>query len=138
MQAETDYPRECCGMILGPQARPNIYSRLKPCRNAQDDYHAADPENFPRTSKTAYFMDPAELFQIQKEARSFNEVIRVIYHSHIDAPPDFSKEDERMAVSDGVPVYPGADYLISSIKAKKWDSMGLYRWSAAQKKFQKV
>src|SRR5688500_655282 len=94
-QAEREYPKECCGLILGTA---QAYTRLYPCRNLQDEYHEKDPGNFPRNSRNAYFMDPAALLKLQKEMRAGNEEIRIIYHSHIDAPALFSQEDHRMAV----------------------------------------
>jgi [CysO sulfur-carrier protein]-S-L-cysteine hydrolase len=134
--AEKEYPQECCGVILGPQDKPEVYSRWLPCRNVQDEYHALDPVNFPRTSKSAYFMDPKDLLRFQKEARSQAETLKVIYHSHIDAPSSFSEEDARMAVYEDTPVYPGVSYLILSVRAGKFDSAQLYNWNKDDKKYQ--
>ena len=127
LQAGREYPRECCGMILGIVGKNN-FSRTRAFKNAQDEYHAKDPENFPRTSSTAYFMDPGELLLLQKELRESEEEIRVIYHSHIDAPAHFSAEDKRMAVCDGSPLYPGVDYLVVSVMQGKVKEVCLYRW----------
>ena len=128
LQAEQEYPRECCGLLFGPAQHRHEYSRFWPCRNAQDEYHARDPQSFPRTSRTAYFINPKELLSLQKDARSRQEEIRIIYHSHIDAPPIFSEEDARVAVLEGEPAYPGVAYLILSVRAGKATEMKLYRW----------
>jgi proteasome lid subunit RPN8/RPN11 len=67
--SEREYPRECCGMVLGPENSPLELRRIRPCQNVQNRYHALDPVNFPRTAETAYFIDPKELLAIQKEIR---------------------------------------------------------------------
>lgn len=135
-QAEKEYPRECCGMILSLKDQMEAYTRVRACRNAQDDYHRLDPENFPRTSTTAYFIDPKELLRVQKELREKNEMIRIIYHSHIDRGAYFSEEDQRVAISEGEPAYPGVKYFVMSVMQGKVKDGGLFVWNAGQKKFQ--
>lgn len=134
-QAETEYPRECCGMILGPREPKDAWSRLRPCRNVQDAYHGLDPENFPRTAKTAYFIEPRELLEIQKELRVRGEEIKVIYHSHIDAGAYFSEEDTRVAAPEGEPAYPGVDYLVVSVLSGKAAAASVFRWDPSRKEF---
>lgn len=134
-EAEREYPKECCGMILGPRQKKGVLSRLRPCANAQDDYHARDPQNFPRTAETAYFMEPKELLAIQKEARTHEEEIRIIYHSHVDADAYFSEEDARIALAEGGPVYPDVDYLVVSVRKGKAAGCNLFRWDTQRKGF---
>jgi [CysO sulfur-carrier protein]-S-L-cysteine hydrolase len=132
-QAESEYPRECCGVITG--GIQETYRRVRACRNVQDDYHARDPENFPRTSRNAYWMDPHDLLELQKELRAQKEEIRIIYHSHIDAEAYFSPEDVRMALLDGRPAYPGVKYLVISVKSGKGSDLNLYGWDDKRKEF---
>jgi len=134
-QAEREYPHECCGMILGDEGKPDTLKRVRPCRNVQDEYHAKDPDNFPRTAKAAYFMEPKELLAIQKEVRQSKEAIRVIYHSHIDAGAYFSEEDTLIALSEGEPAYPGVDYLVVSVIKGKVKDSNLFHWDESSKKF---
>jgi proteasome lid subunit RPN8/RPN11 len=136
-QAEKEYPQECCGMILGAGQKKQDFSRLRPCANVYDRYHELDPDNFPRTSKTAYFMEPRELLAIQKEMREKDEVIRVIYHSHIDAGAYFSEEDRRIALSAGGPAYPGVSYLVVSVRERKAQEISIFAWDEKKKNFQK-
>ncbi|MBI3317433.1 MAG: M67 family metallopeptidase [Candidatus Omnitrophica bacterium] len=133
-QAEAEYPKECCGMILGPKGKSGI-SRLRPCKNRQDDYHARDPENFPRSARAAYFIDPRELLEIQKEIRKTSEEIRIIYHSHVDAGAHFSEEDRRIAISEGEPTYPGVDYLVVSVIKGKATEMNLFLWDREKRDY---
>ncbi len=123
--AEQEYPKECCGVILGHCGKKD-FSRVKPVQNAQDKYHRQDPLHFPRLAGQAYFMDPKELLLLQKELRVSKEEIRVIYHSHIDAPPYFSEEDKRLAFFQAEPVYPGVDYLVVSVLEGKAKETRLY------------
>ena len=122
-------------MILGPKKQKGVLSKLRPCENVQDKYHALDSENFSRTAKTAYFIDPKELLAIQKELRENEEEIRIIYHSHIDAGAYFSEEDTRVALTEGQPAYPGVSYLVVSVLDGKVKESNLFHWGPKQKKF---
>lgn len=132
--AETEYPKECCGMLLEKAGRLRILF----IQNLQDQYHQQDPKNFPRTSRDAYFMDPQKLLEIHKEIRSTQEKIKIIFHSHIDSPAVFSAEDKRMALENKEPLYPETDYLIASIQAGKAQDWKLYRWNASSKNFEVI
>jgi proteasome lid subunit RPN8/RPN11 len=80
-QAEAEYPAECCGVVFeAPDGRRELF----PCRNVQDEKHAEDPERFPRTSRHAYYVHPADNLRIQRRTvEGFR--VSVIYHSHVDA-----------------------------------------------------
>lgn len=132
--AERDYPAECCGMILGPRGEDRLES-LWPCRNAQDDYHALDAKAYPRTSRTAYFVDPAQLLALQKQARQDRREIKLIYHSHIDSGAMFSEEDARAAAPGGIPSYPGVHYLVVSVRAAKAVEAKLFAWNEERRDF---
>ena len=135
-QAEKEYPSECCGVILA--SVEGVWTRVVPCRNAQDDYHRLDPKGFPRTSRNAYALDPGQLLTLQKENRVSGEVIRVIYHSHPDAPAYFSDEDKLIAAPDGVPAWPGTTYLVVSVLSGKSDKISLIFWDETLKEFKAI
>jgi len=135
-QAENEYPGECCGFLFASKDSMETISAVSACRNAQDDFHSKDPINFPRSSKNAYYMDPADLLAAHKRVRSRCEVIRVIYHSHIDAAAYFSEEDKRNAVFGEEPLYPEADYLVVSVRAGKASEYGLFRWNSVSRDFE--
>lgn len=134
-QAEKEYPNECCGMIFGARDLPEDLSRLRPCRNVQDEYRAKDPRNFSRTAQTAFSIDASELLSIQKEIRGRGEEIRVIYHSHIDTGAYFSEEDHRLAAPEGTPAYPGVQHLVVSVVCGKIADQKIFRWDEGQKKY---
>ena len=138
IQAERDYPRESCGILIGPKNQQEQVSGIYPCRNVQDEHHAQDPVSFPRDSRTAYFIDPRDLLRIQKEVREKAYEMRVIYHSHVDAGAYFSEEDQRIALSEGQPAYPGVSYLVVSVKEGKAQEASLFTWDENQNLFSKL
>ena len=135
VQSEKDYPHETCGILIGPKLEKEEVAGIFPCRNVQDEYHAQDPVSFPRTARTAYFIDPRDLLKIQKEARQKECEMRVIYHSHIDAGDYFSEEDQRVALSQGEPAYPGVSYLVVSVQAGKAKEQSLFEWDGKKRVF---
>ena len=129
-QAVREYPKESCGVVLTRGAERRLY----PCRNVQDELHARDPERHPRNSRTAYYIDPADLLRIGKlEAEGFG--VSVIYHSHIDAGAYFSETDKRNALIADEPAYPGVIYIVTSVMAGRADATATFRWDPAARDF---
>src|SRR5207244_3395356 len=83
-------------VLLGPQGH-----RIWPLDNAYDRYHAKDPLQFPRTSRTAYRFDPRDWLRVTEEADARGEQVSCIFHSHGDVGAYFSAEDTAMAAPDG-------------------------------------
>lgn len=133
--AEEAYPSECCGVLLTKETDGRTEFRFRPCRNIQDECHEKDPHQFPRTSRTAYWMDPRDILAIEKEKRANGETLSVIYHSHIDAEAVFSAEDKRLALSEGRPVYENAAYLVLAVYKGKVHNAHIYHWREMQKEF---
>jgi proteasome lid subunit RPN8/RPN11 len=134
--ARTDYPAECCGVLL---ARPGPAGerRLLACRNIQDELHAKDPARFPRTSRTAYYIAHADLLEIgRREGDGFE--VRVIYHSHVDAGAYFSETDRRNAMVDGTPAYPHATYVVVAVADGRVAETRAHRFSAERQDFEEV
>ena len=127
-QAEREYPAECCGLILARQSDGEI-TRLRPCTNVQEQYHRLDPKDFPLEECSAYFIEPKELLEIDREMADQSELIRVIYHSHIDADAYFSDEDEQRATDEDGPVYPGTIYLVISVCEGRAELAKWFRWN---------
>lgn len=148
--ALASYPSECCGIVIGkknagaeepsPHSSGEATSPLQldtvfPCRNIYDDMRAKDPEKFPRSSKTAYFLDPKDLFNIQKMARAANSEMKMIYHSHVDVGAYFSDEDKKQAAYDGNPLYPGVMYLVVDVTKDKVRGAKLFGWNSENRDF---
>ena len=121
------YLGECCGMILGPKYSVELKT-VRRCKNVYDEYHAEDPDLYPRTSRTAYMMDPREILAIEKACRTSGDMVKVIYHSHVDVGAYFSEEDKRVAMSNGEPVFPGVAYLVISCAEGRSEKAELFLW----------
>ncbi len=133
--AEVVYPEECCGLVLGKTGSPGELTRVRRCKNAQDQFHKLDPHTFPRTNRNAYFIAPKDLLAVERECREQKERVRVIYHSHPDVGAYFSDEDQRCAVVDGEPLHPEVDYLVVSVKDGKAGESVWFEWDSASKSF---
>ena len=111
---------------------------VRAIRNSQDEYHARDPEKFPRTAKTAYHMDGKELNDVFKEAEEDGWTVAAYYHSHPDRGAYFSEEDRRKAVyqekdettgqSSDKPVWPDNIYLIIGFDGKEIYEFKAFHW----------
>ena len=83
--------------------------------NIQDRLHREDPIKHPRDARTAYFMDPKELFELLREADQHQHPIRIFYHSHPEHGAYFSEEDKARAMAWDEPAYPEAAHLVVSV-----------------------
>jgi proteasome lid subunit RPN8/RPN11 len=93
-QSRTEYPDECCGVILGPIGKGSP-DRLKPMINAAH-------------SPTFYEFDPKDLLALYREVDDNDEEIVVIYHSHTETEAFPSRTDIAYAGE------PGAHYVLVS------------------------
>ena len=103
--------------------------------NIQDQKHQEDPQAYPRTAQEAYFMDPTAQVQALRGIEEAGEVLRGIYHSHVDGTPDFSAEDRRRALLLGRPAFPEAWYLVVDIHQGKTHGVQAFAWSDAEGDF---
>lgn len=106
-QARAEFPRECCGYILGQGPT----AELVPCVNVQDRLHALDPEAFPRTAENGYNIGGKELLRLTRSLES-DAPARIVYHSHPRVGAYFSEEDTRAAIAAEWPV----DYLVVDVQ----------------------
>jgi len=132
------YPSECCGIITGKKENPLSLENAFPCRNLQDEMHAEEPQKFPRTSKTAYFLDPKDLFNIEKVARTKGEIVRIIYHSHVDVGSYFSEEDKKQATFESGPLMPDVNYLVVDVVKDSVRGAKLFGWDSGKKDFVEI
>lgn len=137
--AESCYPEECCGVVIGSRTKPDLILRVLPLRNAQNDFHQADPESFPRTAETAYLLDPRELLHLEKHFQTEpDEKISFIYHSHPDGQAVFSEEDQRLAAQGGDPVYPDVVYLVCAVNRGKVSAFTCFGWDSSVRRYIKI
>jgi len=117
-------PNEGCGVILsGPGGHT-----LVPMENAYDRYKAIDPEGFPRTARTAYYLDPREWMRVQDRAEAEGATVTCIVHSHVDVGAYFSAEDRAMAAPEGQPLFPDVSYLVVAVDGGRATGARLFWW----------
>ena len=130
-QAIAEYPSECCGIVTG-----NVSSqRVHPCRNRQDELHARDPKEYPRTSREAYDIDRNERERIFSDAAAKGEQVVCFYHSHIDCGAYFSQMDREVLTVFGEPEFPEAVHVVVSVRDRQVKEIAGYRWDGATQNF---
>ena len=98
-------PREACGLVL---LDANGEGLIKSCDNLADQYHAADPHNFPMTGHDGYVLDPLAIVAAEKRGAR----LVGIWHSHVGVGAYFSAEDVQGALVEGQPAFPGVDFVV--------------------------
>ncbi|MBW4555324.1 MAG: M67 family metallopeptidase [Trichormus sp. ATA11-4-KO1] len=112
--AESTYPDECCGLILGYLASDSkTVVEIMPTENAwsteSDNFSS---ENTKHSTKQRYAIAPQFMLQVQKKARDCSLSIIGIYHSHPDHPATPSECDRLYA-------WPEYSYIIVSVQNGK-------------------
>lgn len=130
-QAVAEYPSECCGIVTGTAAS----QRVHPCRNRQDELHAKDPEQHPRTSREAYDIDRNEMERIFSNAAARGEQVVCFYHSHIDCGAYFSNMDKEVLTVFGEPEFPEAVHIVVSVQDRQVKELWGYVWDGEKRDF---
>lgn len=118
------YPNECCGMIVERDGRQDVVR----VTNLQDELHAKDPEQFPRTAKTAYTMG-AEAAPVLLGAERGELRLQAFYHSHPEHDAYFSEEDRKQAFGGwDEPNYPDAAQIVISVYDREVKDTAAFRW----------
>ena|SRR3990167_7261825 len=126
-EAIRSYPSEGCGFLLGPQM--GVADQFIAVTNRQDELHAEDPVRFPRTSATAYSIDPKSQQTIFIAAKAERRAVTAIFHSHPDHDAYFSAEDKTNAAPWGEPLLPGLAYLVVSVYNGKLKEVKQFFWN---------
>jgi proteasome lid subunit RPN8/RPN11 len=135
--AEEGYPDEVCGIVIGKAGDPKT-NAVRRCLNVANTYHQEDPIRYPRDARTAYIMDPQDLLRIQLEADAKGLDFLVIYHSHTDHDAYFSPTDRELALFEGEPLWPSAQYLVVSVRNKKAQDFKSFIWDPLIKDFKNL
>jgi [CysO sulfur-carrier protein]-S-L-cysteine hydrolase len=132
---EACYPLEGCGVLLRGEAGG---WRVRTLLNAYDRYHAADPVRFPRSARTAYWVEPREWLAVNREADARNEQVACLFHSHIEGVARLSAEDRHAAAPGGTPLFPGVSYLVVNVAQGRATEARWYRWGGGEFRDQAV
>jgi proteasome lid subunit RPN8/RPN11 len=102
--AETDYPNECCGVLLGALSGENPLA--EEVRTVTSLYPVSN--SWGEGSDRRYLISPDTMFDLLRREREGEFVILGFYHSHPDHPARPSVTDRDWAV-------PWYVYLIVSV-----------------------
>ncbi len=132
--AREAFPRECCGFVVD---RNGVLEVVR-VTNIQDECHARDPVQFPRTAETAYTMGeesaPVLLAADRGEIR-----LHAFYHSHPQHDAYFSAEDRKQANGPwDEPMYPAAGQVVISVYDAEVAAMAAFRWNSKLADFVEV
>jgi proteasome lid subunit RPN8/RPN11 len=99
--------------------------------NIQNRLHAEDPVANPRDARTAYQMEPRELFEVNRDGDRSGWSIVLFYHSHPSHGAYFSDTDRARALwgdpADGTePAYPGVAYMVVSVYDREVRDVQVY------------
>ncbi|MCP2732130.1 M67 family metallopeptidase [Limnofasciculus baicalensis] len=114
--AESTYPEECCGLLLGKIAKDvKTLIEVFPTENTWNDeaeqaFSGIEKTINPSSTKRNRFsIDPKIMLKVLKEARERNLDIIGVYHSHPDCPAVPSEFDRAIA-------HQGYSYIIISVQ----------------------
>lgn len=105
-------PEECCGLLLGDEnAR---YQLVRPCENIMNQRHAANPLEYPRTAKTAFWMSETDYQKAEHEADEHGLKVTAVFHSHVGVSAYLSDEDLHYIEQEGFPFHD-ADQIVVAV-----------------------
>jgi proteasome lid subunit RPN8/RPN11 len=91
---------------------------------------------FERDARTAYRMDDREVLRVHREADEAGWEFVMFYHSHPDHDAYFSAMDRARALGPGQePLWPGANYLVVSVREGRAHDARYYVWDDGRKDF---
>lgn len=137
-QGEAGYPEEICGMVIGEPGVPETY-QIRQVANIANRERQQDPTGIERDARTAYRMDDREVLRVLREADEAGWDVVTFYHSHPEHDAYFSAMDRDRALRpDREPLWPGANYLILSVRAGRARDARYFAWDDARKDFAEV
>ncbi len=98
--AESAYPSECCGILLGDQQ--GIVTQAIPVPNASP------------TPRNHYQIHPSDLIRVQKSAHATGQDIVGFYHSHPDSHSEHPAAPSPTDLAEAH--WLGCSYLITSVQ----------------------
>lgn len=87
---------EVCGLLAGPTADAHLCDRAIPIENMAKILHARDPVQFPESPRTSFAFQERRLEAEMRDGKGRGSPVKVLYHSHLDAPARLSGTDEAM------------------------------------------
>jgi proteasome lid subunit RPN8/RPN11 len=129
--AESAYPEECCGILLGKIVGiSKTVVEVIPTINA---WNKLESDELDRSKNNRYSIDPQDIFTAQKRSREFNLEIIGFFHSHPDYPAIPSTCDRSQAWEVySYPIVSVINGKVSEIKSWVLDSDGVFQLEEIQ------
>ena len=129
--AESVYPEECCGILLGEIAGTSkMVVEILPTINA---WVKTESDRVDRNKHSRYSIDPHDIFMAQKRARDLQLDIIGFFHSHPDYPAIPSTCDRTQAWEVySYPIVSVINGKVSEIKSWVLDGDGVFQAEAIQ------
>jgi proteasome lid subunit RPN8/RPN11 len=124
--AESVYPEECCGILLGNMTGlSKTVVEVIPTINTWEE---AESDEVDRNKNSRYSIDPQDIFTAQKRARDLQLDIIGFFHSHPDYPAIPSTCDRIQAWEVySYPIISVINGKVSEIKSWVLDSEGVFQ-----------
>jgi proteasome lid subunit RPN8/RPN11 len=124
--AESVYPEECCGILLGEIVGiSKIVVEVIPTINV---WGKSESDEVGRNKNSRYSIDPQDIFIAQKRARELHLDIIGFFHSHPDYPAIPSTCDRTQAWEVySYPIVSVIDGKVSEIKSWVLDGDGVFQ-----------
>jgi proteasome lid subunit RPN8/RPN11 len=127
------YPNECCGII----AERGGCEEVVRVTNVQDELHAKDPVQFPRTGRMAYSMG-GECAPVLIAAGHGELGLLAFYHSHPDHDAYFSAEDRTQALGGGEEPSYAAPHVVLAVHAGAVRAAKAFAWDDRVRDFVEI
>jgi len=136
-EAKNGYAKdeESCGVLRGPASDALLLDEIVAMENRAAKLHALDPENYPRTARMYFDVDPLKFARLIEAGEKDGRPVKVLYHSHLDAGAYFSETDAQAATMGGHEPAFDLAYLVTSVKKGQIDAHALFVWDPSSKSF---
>ena len=124
--AESVYPEECCGILLGEIVGiSKTVVEVIPTINA---WNKAESDEVDRSKNSRYSIDPQDIFMTQKRSRELHLDIIGFFHSHPDYPaiPSICDRTQAWEVYS-YPIISVVNGKVSEIKSWVLDGDGIFQ-----------
>jgi proteasome lid subunit RPN8/RPN11 len=131
--AESIYPEECCGILLGEiSGLTKTVIEVIPTINAWEQLELS-PDRIERTKTSRYTIPPQAIFRAQKRGRDLELEIVGFFHSHPDNPATPSICDRDLAWEIySYPIVSVIQGQVDDIKSWVLDSQGIFQQEEIQ------
>lgn len=127
---------EACGFVTGPDSDPLLADEALELENLANKYHAADPENHPRTGREYFKINALKFQRSIDRGTGEGRPVKVFFHSHLDCGAYFSAEDAASMTMGGTagPTFELA-YLVTAVDRGEVTAHRLFIWDDGTRGF---